>query len=246
MIVNKTILITSTGFYLVDWDPETSMQRGQTRLLGSLVPYFGYFTEFDEGVTVKNFIEAIGEFDEEIDRVFSGYLRGVEFNLFLQEALIMPTSELSMDYIELSWKVKMISAPDMIVLDIIPNMIGVTEINGSTSDVITELDFIKLRNICQFVISEQTALDIPNPKTNQIVIETERRWTLFDIISGFLSEISKYGSPEEKSQMIDELNKESKLSFLELLEYVDEIESLSETIENEDPEDLLDDDDDAI
>ena len=46
--------------------------------------------------------------------------------------------------------------------------------------------------------------------------------------------------------MIDELNKESKLSFSELLDYVDEIEHLSETIETGNPEDLLDDDDDGI
>ena len=44
--------------------------------------------------------------------------------------------------------------------------------------------------------------------------------------------------------MIDELNKESKLSFSELMDYVDEIEELSKEIESDNLGDLLDDDDD--
>jgi hypothetical protein len=244
VIINKSILIKTSGFYLIDWDPETNVQIGQSRISETLTPYFGYFTEFEDGVTVKDLLEVIGDFSEEINLVFSGYLGGVDFDLFLQESLILSTGQPSIDYIEIAWKVRMISTPDMVVLDIIPNILGVTEIVGSDSDVVTELDFIKLRDLCKFTICEQTALDIPSPKTYQIAVEAERRWTLFDIISGFLSEISKYGSPEEKSQMIDELNKESKLSFSELLKYVDEIEQLSEEIETGNPEDLLGNDED--
>jgi len=59
-----------------------------------------------------------------------------------------------------------------------------------------------------------------------------------------LGEIAKYGSPEDKQHMIDELNKESKLSFSELMEFVDEMEQLKEEIDNEKTGDLLDDDDD--
>ena len=44
--------------------------------------------------------------------------------------------------------------------------------------------------------------------------------------------------------MIDELNKEAKLSFTELMEYVDEIEELSKEIEIGSPDDFLDDEDD--
>lgn len=246
MIVNKSISIKQTGFYLIDWDPETNVPIAQTKIVGSLAPYFGYFSEFDEDVTLKNLIDALSEFIDEINNIFIGYLGGVDFELFVEESLIMSTHAPSIDFIELAWKVRMITTPDMTILDIVPNLLGVTEIRGSDSDVITELDFIKLRDLCPFIIYEQTALDVPSPKTYQIAVEAERRWTLFDIISGVLSELSKYGSPEDKSVMIDELNKESKLSFSELLDYVDEIEQLSETIETGNPEDLLDDDDDDI
>jgi hypothetical protein len=44
--------------------------------------------------------------------------------------------------------------------------------------------------------------------------------------------------------MIDELNKESKLSFSELMEYVEEMELLKKEIELDNTDDLLDDDDD--
>lgn len=245
MILNKSILIKSTGFYLVDWDSDTGQQIRQTLIGDKLSPYFAYFTEFDEDVTIKQFLEVLGKFTDEINLIFTGYLGGVDFDLFLQESLILSTNQPSLDYVELAWKVRMINSSDMTILDIIPNLIGVTQLNSSDSDIITELDFVKLRDICSFIISEQTAIDIPNPKTYQIAIEAERRWALFDIISSFLGEIAKYGSPEEKSQMIDELNKEAKLSFFELMDYIDEMEELSEVIERDTPEDLLDDDEDG-
>jgi hypothetical protein len=189
-------------------------------------------------------LEVLGDFSDEINLVFDGYLNGVDFDLFLQETQILPVKSPVIDYVELAWKVRMIAAADMTILDIVPNILGISLIQGSDSDVVTELDFVRLRDICHFSICEQTALDIPDDRTYQIVVEAERRWTLFDIISGFLGEIAKYGSPEDKQHMIDELNKESKLSFSELMEFVDEMEQLKEEIDNEKTGDLLDDDDD--
>ncbi len=243
-VIHKSILIKSDGLYLVNWDPETNQQIDQIRINGRISTYFANFAEFDEEVTVGDFISVLGDFTDEINTIFNGYLNEIDFDLFLQEAYLIPNKPPAIDYIELAWKVRMIAASDMTILDIVPNILGVSTIVGSDSDVITDLDFVMLRDLCKFIICEQTALDIPNNRTYQIAVEAERRWTLFDIIAGFLSEISRYGSPEEKQYMIDELNKESKLSFTELMDYVDEIEELSKEIEAESSDDLLDDDDD--
>jgi hypothetical protein len=243
-VLHKSILIKTDGFYLVEWDPETGQPINQTRITGRLSSHFGSFAEFDDEVTVGDLLLTIGDFADEVNLIFNGYLSEVDFDLFLQEAYMASIKQPAIDYIELAWKVRMIAASDMTILDIVPNLLGVSTIVGSDSDVITELDFVMLRDLCKFVICEQTALDIPNDRTYQIAVEAERRWTLFDIISGFLLEIARYGSPEEKQYMIDELNKESKLSFTELMEYVDEIEELSKEIEAESPDDLLDDEDD--
>jgi hypothetical protein len=243
-VLHKSILIKQDGFYLVDWDLETNQPTTQTRIVGRLSTFFGHFTEFDENLTIKTFLEVIGDFTDEINLVFDGYLNGVDFDLFLQETQILPVKSPAIDYVELAWKVRMIAAADMTILDIVPNILGISLIQGSDSDVVTELDFVRLRDICQFNICEQTALDIPDDRTYQIAVEAERRWTLFDIISGFLGEIARYGSPEDKQYMIDELNKESKLSFSELMEFVDEMEQLKDELDNEKTGDLLDDDDD--
>ena len=243
-MLHKSILIKQDGFYLVDWDLTTNQPTNQTQITGRLSSFFGYFAEFDENITIKTFLEVLGDFTDEINQVFDGYLNGVDFDLFLQETQILSVKSPAIDYVELAWKVRMIAASDMTILDIVPNILGISAIQGSDSDVVTELDFIRLRDICQFTICEQTALDIPDDRTYQIAVEAERRWTLFDIISGFLSEISRYGSPDDKQQMIDELNKESKLSFSELMEYVEEMELLKKEIELDNTDDLLDDDDD--
>jgi hypothetical protein len=244
VVIHKSILIKQNGFYSVEWDLETNQPSSETQVTGRLSNFFGHFAEFDENITVGNLMLILGDFSDEINLIFNGYLNGVDFDLFLQESMVIPTSIPSIDYIELAWKVKMIAASDMTIIDIVPNIFGVSEIVGSDSDVITDLDFVQLRNLCKFNICEQTALDIPDDRTYQIAVEAEKRWTLFDIISGFLSEISRYGSPEEKQYMIDELNKESKLSFSELMDYVDEVEELSKEIEADKSGDLLDDDDD--
>lgn len=242
-MIHKSILIKSDGFYQVDWDPETGQPIKETRITGRLSSYFGNFAEFDNEVTVGNLLLILGDFADEVNLIFNGYLNDVEFDLFLQEAYMASIKQPSIDYIELAWKVRMTASSDMTILDIVPNLLGVSTIVGSDSDVITDLDFIMLRDLCKFVICEQTALDIPNDQTYEIAVEAERRWTLFDIISGFLLEIARYGSPEEKEYMIDELNKEAKLSFTELMEYVDEIEELSKEIEIGSPDDFLDDED---
>ena len=243
-MIHKSILIKSDGFYQVDWDPETGQPIKETSITGRLSSYFGNFAEFDNDVTVSNLLLIIGDFADEVNLIFNGYLNEVDFDLFLQEAYMASIKQPSLDYIELAWKVRMTASSDMTILDIVPNLLGVSTIVGSDSDVITDLDFIMLRDLCKFVICEQTALDIPNDQTYEIAVEAERRWTLFDIISGFLLEIARYGSPEEKEYMIDELNKEAKLSFTELMEYVDEIEELSKEIEIGSPDDFLDDEDD--
>jgi len=243
-VIHKSILIKQNGFYSVDWDLETNQPTTETQVTERLSSFFGYFAEFDENITVGNLMAILGDFSDEINLIFNGYLNGVDFELFLQESQIMPTALPSIDYVELAWKVRMIAASDMTILDIVPNILGVSSIVGTDSDVITDLDFVQLRDLCQFTICEQTALDIPDDRTYHIVVEAEKRWTLFDIISGFLGEISRYGSPEEKQYMIDELNKESKLSFSELMDYVDEVEELSKEIEADKSGDLLDDDDD--
>ena len=243
-MIHKSILIKSDGFYQVDWDPETGQPIKETRITGRLSSYFGNFAEFDNEVTVGNLLLILGEFADEVNLIFNGYLNEVDFDLFLQEAYMASIKQPALDYIELAWKVRMTASSDMTILDIVPNLLGVSTIVGSDSDVITDLDFIMLRDLCKFVICEQTALDIPNDQTYEIAVEAERRWTLFDIISGFLLEIARYGSPEEKEYMIDELNKEAKLSFTELMEYVDEIEELSKEIEIGSPDDFLDDEDD--
>ena len=243
-MIHKSILIKSDGFYLVDWDPETGQPINETRLTGRLSSHFGNFAEFDNDVTVGDLLLVIGDFVDEINLIFNGYLNEIDFDMFLQEAYMASIKQPAIDYIELAWKVRMIASSDMTILDIVPNLLGVSTIAGSDSDVITDLDFVMLRDLCKFTICEQTALDIPNDQTYQIAVESERRWTLFDIISGFLLEIARYGSPEEKQYMIDELNKESKLSFSELMEYVDEIEELSKEIEIGSPDDFLDDEDD--
>jgi len=244
-VIHKSILIKSDGFYQVDWDPETGQPIKETSITGRLSSYFGNFAEFDNEVTVGNLLLILGEFADEVNLIFNGYLNEVDFDLFLQEAYMASIKQPSLDYIELAWKVRMTASSDMTILDIVPNLLGVSTIVGSDSDVITDLDFIMLRDLCKFVICEQTALDIPNDQTYEIAVEAERRWTLFDIISGFLLEIARYGSPEEKEYMIDELNKEAKLSFTELMEYVDEIEELSKEIEIGSPDDFLDDEDDG-
>ena len=243
-MIHKSILIKSDGFYQVDWDPETGQPIKETSITGRLSSYFGNFAEFDNEVTVGNLLLILGEFADEVNLIFNGYLNEVDFDLFLQEAYMASIKQPALDYIELAWKVRMTASSDMTILDIVPNLLGVSTIVGSDSDVITDLDFIMLRDLCKFVICEQTALDIPNDQTYEIAVEAERRWTLFDIISGFLLEIARYGSPEEKEYMIDELNKEAKLSFTELMEYVDEIEELSKEIEIGSPDDFLDDEDD--
>ena len=125
-MLHKSILIKQDGFYLVDWDLETNQPTGQTPIAGRLSSFFGYFAEFDENITIKTFLEILGDFSDEINQVFNGYLNEIDFDLFLQETKILPVKPPAIDYIEIAWKVRMIAAADMTILDIIPNILGIS------------------------------------------------------------------------------------------------------------------------
>lgn len=240
---HKSILIKHDGFYQVDWDVETNLQLAQTKLEVRLADSFAIFAEFDENITIGTFLKLLGQFSLEINTIFVSYLKGVDFGLFLAEADRSPEKPPALDWVELAWKVNMVAAADMTIIDIVPDLLGITQIIGSESDAVLDLEYVRLHDMCQFTIVEQTALDIPSDQTFQIAVEAERRWTLFDIISGFLTQISKFGSPSDKNALLTDLNLEAKMSFVELLDYVDEIEQIHDEIAHDSSGDLLDDDD---
>ena len=241
---HTSILIKQDGFYRVDWDVETNLQLAQTKISTGLAGSFASFTEFDENITIGTFLTLLGQFNTEINTIFTAYLNGVDFTLFLAEVDQSPEKPPVLDWVELAWKVNMVATSDMTIIDIVPDLLGITQIIGRESDAVLELEYVRLRDLCQFKIVEQTALDIPSDQTFQIAVEAERRWTLFDIISGFLAQISKFGSPSDKETLLTDLNLEAKMSFVELLDYVDEIEQIHDEIAQDNSGDLLDEDED--
>ena len=73
-MIHKSILIKQNGFYSVDWDLETNQPTTETQVTERLSSFFGYFAEFDENITVGNLMLILGDFSDEINLIFNGYL----------------------------------------------------------------------------------------------------------------------------------------------------------------------------
>ena len=221
-----SILIKANGFYLIEWDSETGTQISSKQIKNQISKYLSAYAEFDESATVGNFLYLLNDFADETEYIFSSYLNGVDFNEFLKESLTESTKPQELDFIDLVWNVRIIVSEEMNILDILPTMIGVKELKEDPEmDEIHDLDFIELRDIAHLKICAATSFDVPDPNTYQIGVSAEKRWTLYEIISGFLSEISKHGSPADRLLKISEITEESKMSLDELLEYMEELES---------------------
>ena len=223
--MKESILIGSNGFYLINWDQSTGEQKSKVQIKNQLARYLGAYAEFDEKTTLGTFICLLNDFADEVEYIFNYYLNGVEFNEFFQESLLEPITPPEIDFIDLAWNVRLIISSDLTIIDFIPTLIGVKELPEVDLDEIYDLDFIRLRDMCQFKLCAATAIDIPNSESHEVVVSAERRWTLFEIISGVLQEISKYGNPQDKLEIIEDLKSSSKISFSDLLEYIDDLET---------------------
>lgn len=202
--------ITATQFEteLNDW-----IEYDITTLNQPLAKYFNRYVYIKEDVTVEDFMNHLERYEAEIDICFAGYNNEVPLRLFLEEMREEPKEGIGSDYsdVELVWQG-----------EILNNTIGIfghllaflseekTNEVGEENATPINLNWLPINvwKHCKFTASD--IIMINNLGTiddlqDELFFEGYRHWTLFEIISNFLTDITFNGTPEQRNKIASQL-----------------------------------------
>lgn len=224
-------MISKTKIFFATQDEETKKwSKKDIDRLGKPFPwYLPYEVEFEDGVRVRDFLNLLKKHEVHVNLVFCGYLGDAKLADFLAELDHKPDPESAteIEVVEFFWDVELEPLTESEFEELAefkimkrPSIRGISAGSEEEADdnIIFENEFdlaiIALRNFADKHISinkyvEYAAFDdIAEPMPN-ILLDGEMDWTLMDIISAFLTEISYYGTPEDQKVIHDEIMKEA-------------------------------------
>ena len=192
-----------------------------------ITTYLSEVTIFDDGVTVKDFLEHLERYYEQIDLVFDGSLGRLPFAIFLEDAK-MPVSAddvFHCEFIE-------------IIRDVRIDEYGMFEQPVMQAAIGNNVVSIELKPINQYINSELVLNPwyvIFNEDRTEELFKTVKPFTLFEVIHFFLNEISLHGAPSDRDQLYREI--EPALIQEDLARQLDAAQQeLDDAIEEEDYE----------
>ena len=247
--------ITSTFW---DEESQTWMEYDIAKNDGQLTQYFNQPVEIKEDVTIEDFMIHLEKHEKVIDFCFSAYNHGNAFGLYLEDM----RAKLSDDYkkdtnvteIEMCWFGEVIEE-ELTIFGTFRGWIDEkTSIENGLENVGPYgMEFTPLSLWKNSILSLNENLIIikhedENSVEEDVFFDGFKAWKLYDVISSFLHELTAYGSPEEREELMNKIrqydikdvakDKEKAKFWLDFLE--SELKNnkidMSQAIENEDYE----------
>ena len=223
---------------------------------GDIIKYLNRIVEIQPDVTVEDFMNHLREYEAAIDYCFSDYTKGAKLKLFLDDMESESIEKNDLVEVELSWEGEIIG-DDMVIIGYLRAWLTNEKIKelGEEYEVPHDVSFASMSTWkkCKFNLNENISVinvDQQDFSKREIVFDGFYRWTLFEVISNFLMELSANGAPSERDDLYlqmknkkfdvkevakDEDKKQFWLTFL-----TDELKRLKdlkeEVLENEDYE----------
>jgi len=225
---------------------------------GQFTQYFNQAVEIKEDVTVEDFMNHLEKYEKVIDFCFAAYNHGNDFRLYLEDM----RAELSDDYkkdtkvseIEMCWFGEIVDE-ELNIFGTFRGWIDEKTLieNGLESDGPYGMEFTPLSLWKNSLISLNENIIIikhedENSVEENVFFDGFKAWRLHDFISSFLHELTAYGSPKEREELVQKIkdydikevakDKEKAKFWLDFLE--SELKNskvdMSQAIENEDYE----------
>lgn len=247
----KKVIFGKNKIVLATYSEETKKwtKKDIEKMDKSISWFLPYQVELDRNFTVEDMIRLLHKYEEHINIIFSGYLQDSKISDFIRELDEKPDDDYikKISYIEFYWDIDLFPLEDTefaeFKVELYRSFRGVYPDDGDpnealiTFDEFIDLDLIALRNFKKVKlqlndIAEFISLDIGNSMASSI-LDGQLTWTVFDVISAFLSEISIYGKPEEQKKFREEIIKE--IEELENTQGTIEIKDLFEYLDSLDP-----------
>jgi len=202
------------------------------------------FVDFDDDLTVKDFITHLNNNKKDIENIFSSYMNNVSLEELYKEILQEQTDDYIEDIneIEIVWETEIFKDKEIKEYFIHERVsyIGVNFIEEDTEEdiYIKSMNFSPMRNWKNLPISINRFITYQeinyNEKTDRLLkpknkLSGIKSMNLFQLISGFLNEITIYGSPKVQLEISKKINskiEEAKESGKESFEFSIPLEDL--------------------
>jgi hypothetical protein len=227
------------------YDPDgKNAKEVDIRLLDyDLSYYFNNIVEFDDGLTVEDFLNQLSKYEKLIDLTFESYTNSIPLCLYMREIYTIPDEKniiKNLDYIELFEEIN-------IYEDYLENYLSFRGIKDKKIDNDTVLNLIPLRywkhlkfKINNITTMYKNTLDKKGKIQKYDLIYTgQKDFTLFEVLSNFLLELTSYGEPAEISAVYNELKSEELKNYIESEEIQNEINLIKNDFLNEELEDAI-------
>ena len=181
--------------------------------------YYNHIVDFDINITVKDFIVQLNKHFIDIDKSFSAFNHGLSINLFYQETFNEPEKEYAKesDIIEIAWETDCVQESNVNYISEWVTFYG--KINNFKRkhpfDVPTRaMQIIPLRNWKDLPLRLNKVIlyrevDFQNNKS-ELKLKGIKQFILFELLSGFLYDLTYHGTPEQQISISNEIRAQIK------------------------------------
>lgn len=214
------IVLKKNGFHFRDYDEKSNVST-LSYMNDHIGKHLQNEVEIEKGVTVEDFMKAMIKHEADIDVMFHGASRGLKIRPFYEEVLKRPKNKrIDLAYAELSWSTDYTAAEGRRKTNEVSIYI---QMNGmadkkkgaglrSYSLIQTPLNdwkhlplkISKTLLVYDFRLNHKNANG--DTETRMVtLLEAEREMTLYDLIGGFMDNITWYGEPNVRDERVKEL-----------------------------------------
>jgi hypothetical protein len=224
----KMIILSDKIRYQSNWNPD--LEKYEEEYVDSLIPYLGEIAKVEEGFTLENLFKIIEKDHSMYSLIFHTALGGHDIWEFIKDIDMQGDKTTDIDYLELAWgcflsSYKELTSPHGSAFsnwkeinledefefesDFMGRRIDVEK--NKPYDTAIGIGFTHLSTIKHLEIRLNEIVKVIDSKystgKDKIIFKGIKEFTIYDLLSSIFREISFYGYPEEKEDVLEEVKK---------------------------------------
>lgn len=185
--------------------------------------YFNHLVDFSDDLTVKDFIRLLNHYKAELDKHFSAYNHGYEFDIYYKESLKSPQPDhfKECDEIEIIWETDVQKENGInFILDWVTFCGRIKNFKkqhdfdiptrGMQMSPLRDWKELPLKLNKMIFYEENSPTSLFKSRKSSPKLQGIKHFSLFEVLSGFIYELTCHGTPEQQISMANEVKAQIK------------------------------------